>query len=179
MSPYETSLFSLFGVTNNSYFQISLIFYFSFHFLYVIACTVVGLKDRFSHLPSELSGGEQQRVYALYTVIFKFSQNTVFFLSEFLIFCNHFVLLFCSFYFRTIARALANEPELLLLVCSNSFSSMHFQIHSLGQRKVTLGIQHNFYIDYLSERETLEMKLLSHHICCRTNPQAIWTRATR
>lgn len=59
---------------------------------YQFASSVVGLKDRIYHLPSELSGGEQQRVYA----------------------CMH-LFIFIHVYKSAIARALSNDPEILLL----------------------------------------------------------------
>jgi putative ABC transport system ATP-binding protein len=56
--------------------------------------TVVGLQDRLTHLPSELSGGEQQRVYAHLCALH----------------AAHALIVD-----STIARALSNDPQVLLL----------------------------------------------------------------
>lgn len=87
--------------------------------------SVVGLQDRMNHLPSELSGGEKQRVYILKSFFWFLSICIVsrvwvcFVVCRLLFFCFVIRLLFCLVFFvclnRTIARALANEPELLLL----------------------------------------------------------------
>jgi putative ABC transport system ATP-binding protein len=61
---------------------------------------LVGLEDRMAHLPSELSGGEQQRVF-----------NSIF--IHLLCLGYHCEVLF--FNVDTQLRALSNEPEILLL----------------------------------------------------------------